>query len=91
MKIISAKCAVKDCSNHQNQGLFIGLLCSPCHAFISGVGGVYSQAYRNAAAYRHQPLNHEQRFDLLQEFKKHKSEWNAESLLIDMVEAAHKT
>lgn len=43
------KCAVKDCTNHSHQGKFVGLLCSPCHAFIAGDrGGEYSQAYRNA-------------------------------------------
>lgn len=42
------KCVVKDCGNHTNEGLFVGLLCSPCHAFISGDGGLYSQAYRNS-------------------------------------------
>jgi hypothetical protein len=36
-----------------------------------------------------QPLTHEQRLDLLTAFKPSKSRWNAESILIDMVEAAH--
>ena len=36
-----------------------------------------------------QPLTHEQRLDLLTAFEEHKHEWNAESILIDMVEAAH--
>lgn len=44
------KCAVKDCVNHEHEGLFVGLLCSPCHIFISGDGGLYSQAYRNSKA-----------------------------------------
>ena len=44
------KCAVKDCENHTHQGKFIGLLCAPCHCFISGGGGLYSQAYRNSRA-----------------------------------------
>lgn len=42
------KCAVKDCTNHADEGLFIGLLCSPCHTFIKGDGGLYSQAHRNS-------------------------------------------
>jgi len=42
------KCAVKDCENHSHQGKFVGLLCSPCHAFVAGDGGLYSQAYRNS-------------------------------------------
>jgi hypothetical protein len=42
------KCAIKDCKNHSHDGLFRGLLCSPCHAFVAGDdGGLYSQAYRN--------------------------------------------
>jgi hypothetical protein len=35
------------------------------------------------------PLTHEQRLDLLTAFEKHKKDWNAESVLIDMIEAAH--
>ena len=42
------KCAVKNCTNYSHQGKFIGLLCSPCHTFIAGDGGLYSQAYRNS-------------------------------------------
>jgi hypothetical protein len=42
------KCAVKDCENHAHQGHFVGLLCLPCHTFIAGDGGSYSQAYRNS-------------------------------------------
>jgi hypothetical protein len=36
-----------------------------------------------------QPLTHEQRLDLLTAFKEYKHKWHAESILIDMVEAAH--
>jgi hypothetical protein len=36
-----------------------------------------------------QPLTHEQRLDLLTAFEEWKHDWNAESILIDMVEAAH--
>ena len=36
-----------------------------------------------------QPLTHEQRLDLLAAFEPSKTSWNAESILIDMVEAAH--
>lgn len=42
------KCAVKDCMNHAHEGKFVGLLCSPCHTFIAGDGGLYSQAHRNS-------------------------------------------
>lgn len=35
------------------------------------------------------PLTHEQRLDLHTAFEPHKSNWNAQSILIDMVEAAH--
>jgi len=42
------KCVVKDCENHSHEGKFVGSLCSPCHEFISGEGGLYSQAYRNS-------------------------------------------
>jgi hypothetical protein len=43
------KCVVKDCTNHTHEGKFVGLLCSPCYAFIAGDrGGNWSQAYRNA-------------------------------------------
>jgi hypothetical protein len=35
------------------------------------------------------PLTHEQRLDLHTAFEPHKSKWNAQSILIDMVEAAH--
>ena len=44
----TAKCAVKDCENRMGQGYFNGFLCSPCHRFVSGEEGVYSQAYRNS-------------------------------------------
>lgn len=47
-QIEALKCAVKDCTNHAHNGLFVGLLCSPCHAFIAGNGGLHSQAYRNS-------------------------------------------
>jgi hypothetical protein len=36
-----------------------------------------------------QPLTNEQRLDLLTAFEEWKHDWNAESILIDMVEAAH--
>jgi hypothetical protein len=36
-----------------------------------------------------QPLTHDQRLDLLTAFEEWKHDWNAESILIDMVEAAH--
>ena len=45
----NTKCAVKDCENHSNEGQFVGLLCLPCHRFIAGDGGLYSQAFRNSS------------------------------------------
>jgi hypothetical protein len=46
--ILGTKCAVKDCMNHTHQGRFVGLLCAPCHSFVSGGdGGGYSQVARN--------------------------------------------
>ena len=41
------KCIVKDCENHSNEGKFNGVLCYPCHAFITNGEGVHSQVYRN--------------------------------------------
>jgi hypothetical protein len=38
---------------------------------------------------KREPLTHEQRLDLHTAFEPHKSKWNAQSILIDMVEAAH--
>lgn len=45
------KCAVQGCTNHKHEGLFVGLLCSPCHRFISTGDGVYSWACRNMREY----------------------------------------
>jgi hypothetical protein len=46
--ILGTKCAVKDCMNHTHQGRFVGLLCAPCHSYVSGGdGGGYSQVARN--------------------------------------------
>ena len=42
------KCIVKDCSNHMYEGRFVGVLCTPCYAFITTGEGTYSQAYRNS-------------------------------------------
>jgi hypothetical protein len=41
------KCIVKDCQNEHGQGIFFGLLCSPCHAYITKGEGKHSQMYRN--------------------------------------------
>ena len=30
------KCSAKDCLNHSDEGVFVGLLCLPCHRFVSG-------------------------------------------------------
>ena len=43
-----AKCIVKDCMNHTNEGKFVGELCAPCWDYITNGNGVHSQAYRNA-------------------------------------------
>ena len=44
------KCIVKDCENHSHQGGFIGVLCMPCHTFLTTGKGKYSQLYRNTVA-----------------------------------------
>jgi hypothetical protein len=44
------KCHVKDCENHDHQGLFIGIVCSPCYEFLSIGRGKHSQLYRNTVA-----------------------------------------
>ena len=51
MDDLMQKCAVHGCTNHKHEGLFVGLLCSPCHTFISTSTGEYSQAYRNMREY----------------------------------------
>ena len=43
-----AKCITKDCTNHVNEGKFIGDLCAPCWEYITNGKGIHSQAYRNA-------------------------------------------
>lgn len=42
------RCITKDCSNHSDEGRFVGDLCSPCFEFITKGDGAYSQIYRNA-------------------------------------------
>jgi hypothetical protein len=42
-----------------------------------------------AAPPQRQPLTHEQRLELLTAFEEWKHDWNAVSILIDIVEAAH--
>ena len=44
------KCHVKYCENHDHQGLFIGIVCSPCYEFLSIGRGKHSQLYRNTVA-----------------------------------------
>jgi hypothetical protein len=44
------KCIVKDCENHKEQGGFVGVLCMPCHKFLTIGEGKYSQLYRNTVA-----------------------------------------
>jgi len=44
------KCTVKDCNNKSTEGIMVGLLCLPCHLFVSGDERLYSQAYRNTHA-----------------------------------------
>ena len=48
-----------------------------------------AQALIDRGAAQRKPLTHEQRLDLLTAFEKHKKDWNAGSVLIDMIEAAH--
>jgi hypothetical protein len=40
-------------------------------------------------SHKRKPLTHKQRLELLIKFKKHELQWDAPSVLIDMVEAAH--
>lgn len=41
------RCAVLRCGNYTHHGDFVGLLCAPCHSFISTGEGLHSQARRN--------------------------------------------
>lgn len=41
------KCIVKDCENHKDQGVFVGVLCMPCYNFLTTGEGIHSQLYRN--------------------------------------------
>jgi hypothetical protein len=43
------RCIVLNCSNHENEGLFVGSMCAPCWGFVVEGRGVHSQAFRNAA------------------------------------------
>lgn len=47
---IARSCIVYRCENHSDEGVFIGDLCGPCHAFVASPfkASRYSQAYRNA-------------------------------------------
>jgi hypothetical protein len=45
---VRKKCIVMNCSNHTDEGEFVGDLCSPCHKFVTSGRGVHSQAYRNS-------------------------------------------
>lgn len=42
------RCIIKHCSNHTDEGKFVGELCSPCHSFVTSGRGKYSAAYRLA-------------------------------------------
>jgi hypothetical protein len=42
------KCIVMGCENHDDEGEFVGDLCSPCYKFVTSGRGIHSQAYRNA-------------------------------------------
>lgn len=48
MKTEQKKCIVMNCTNHSDEGEFVGDLCYPCHEFVSLGRGICSQAYRNA-------------------------------------------
>jgi len=45
---VRKKCIVMNCTNHTDEGAFIGDLCSPCHKFVVSGRGTHSQAYRNS-------------------------------------------
>jgi hypothetical protein len=45
---VRKKCIVMNCTNHTDEGGFIGDLCSPCHKFVTSGRGKHSQAYRNS-------------------------------------------
>lgn len=36
MEVQVKKCIVRDCPNHNNQGVMIGDLCSPCYYTLTG-------------------------------------------------------
>lgn len=42
------KCIVMNCENTNDLGSFTGVMCDPCHVFITKGEGLDSQAYRNA-------------------------------------------
>jgi hypothetical protein len=42
------RCIVKSCTNHNEEGSFVGGLCSPCHDFVANGIVNHSQACRNA-------------------------------------------
>lgn len=44
------RCIIPNCSNHTDEGLFVGDLCSPCYSYVVLNKGIYSQAYRNELA-----------------------------------------
>jgi hypothetical protein len=87
------RCIVKDCANHAHQGLFVGSLCNPCHAFITTGVGKYSQAYRNT---QRKPLTDKQRdhiASLRGSYSAAYGEWiftpKELTELFDAIEAAH--
>lgn len=77
------KCIVKDCSNHEHEGRFIGDLCFPCYEFIATGKGVYSQAYRNV---QRKPLTLEQQDEIVRQASE--NDWHDYELIM-AVEAAH--
>jgi len=42
------RCAVMNCENYSDQGIFVGDLYFSCHEFVCRGSGNYSQAYRNS-------------------------------------------
>lgn len=47
LNLMYKKCITPNCTNHENEGEFVGDYCRPCREFISYGKGEYSQAYRN--------------------------------------------
>jgi hypothetical protein len=49
-------CVVLGCSNHTDEGEFVGVFCRPCYDFAAMGQGQHSQSYRNALRFLSQVL-----------------------------------